>query len=248
MSRYFLRLAYDGRQYHGWQIQNNAHTVQAEIDRALQTLLNDRHIHVVGCGRTDAGVHASEFYLHFDTEKDCANKENLVYRLNQILPSDICIYEWLSVAPDAHARFDANSRTYQYFIIDNKDPFHREYAAFFPRGLDIDRMNEAASLLPNYTDFTSFSKLHTDTHTNNCKVEYAQWTTKEKLLVFEIKANRFLRNMVRAIVGTCIEVGKGRMSIEAFKEVIESKNRQEAGHSVPAKGLFLCKVDYDYIK
>ncbi len=247
MARYFLKIAYDGSQYHGWQVQENAHSIQAEINGALQKLLSDKEIYVVGCGRTDAGVHASEFFLHFDTEKDCSNRENLIYRLNQILPKDIVVFDWINVANEAHSRFDALSRTYQYHIIQFKNPFNQDYAAFFPKGLNLDKMNEAAGILECYKDFTSFSKLHTDTHTNDCEVHYAKWFVQEDELIFEIKANRFLRNMVRALVGTCIEVGKGKMEIDSFKKVIEAKDRSQAGSSVPAKGLFLTKVEYDYV-
>jgi len=242
-----LKIAYDGSQYHGWQVQENAHSVQAEINGALQKLLSDKEIYAVGCGRTDAGVHASEFFLHFDTDKDCNRRENLIYRLNQILPKDIVVFDWINVNEEAHSRFDALSRTYQYHIIHSKNPFNQNYAAFFPKGLDLGKMNEAADVLKDYTDFTSFSKLHTDTHTNDCDLHDAKWFIQGDELVFEIKANRFLRNMVRAIVGTCIEVGKGKMEIDSFKKVIEAKDRNQAGSSVPAKGLFLTKVEYDYV-
>lgn len=245
--RYFLKLAYDGSNYHGWQLQKNAHSVQAEINSALQTLLNDKEVNVVGCGRTDTGVHASEFYLHFDTPKVIEDRENMVYRLNQILPKDIVIFEWMCVKDEAHTRFDATSRTYQYHIINTKDPFKRKFAAFYPPDLNIEKMNDAVQEILRFNDFTSFSKLHTDAHTNICKIFHAKWFMVDDEIIFEIKADRFLRNMVRAIVGTCIEVGKGRMSKEEFIKVIEVKNRQEAGHSVPAKGLFLTEVEYDYL-
>ncbi|NND76971.1 MAG: tRNA pseudouridine(38-40) synthase TruA [Flavobacteriales bacterium] len=247
MKRYFLELAYDGTAYHGWQVQNNAHSVQAEINTALQTLLNDKELNVTGCGRTDAGVHASQFYLHFDAEMEIEDADNFVYRLNQILPKDIVIYRCVRVHAEAHARFDATSRTYQYHIIQRKNPFNQKFAALFTQDLDVTKMHNVAQQLFGHKDFTSFSKLHSDAHTNNCKIFHASWKQMEDEIVFEIKADRFLRNMVRAIVGTCIEVGKGRMEKEAFVQVIEAKDRQEAGHSVPAKGLFLMRIEYDYL-
>lgn len=244
--RYFLELAYDGTAYHGWQVQKNAHTVQAEINAALQTLLNDKEVNVTGCGRTDTGVHASHFYLHFDSSQ-IEDKENFTYRLNQILPKDIVIYRCLVVHEEAHTRFDATSRTYRYHIIQKKNPFKQKYAALFPRDLDVKKMHVIVQELLLFTDFTSFSKLHTDAHTNYCKIFHAKWWEENGEIIFEVKADRFLRNMVRAIVGTCIEVGKGNMSKEEFVQVIEAKDRQEAGHSVPAKGLFLTRIEYDYL-
>ena len=247
MSRYFLKLAYDGTAYHGWQVQKNAHSVQAEINSALQTLLSDKEINVTGCGRTDTGVHASDFYLHFDIQEEIEDKDNFAHRLNQILPKDIVISECSNVHSEAHTRFDATSRTYQYHIITRRDPFKQKFTARFPQELDVNKMHEVVQELVRFTDFTSFSKLHTHALTNNCKIFHAKWFEDNGEIIFEIKADRFLRNMVRAIVGTCIEVGKGNMTKEQFIEVIEAKDRQEAGHSVPAKGLFLTRVEYDYL-
>ena len=247
MKRYFLKLAYDGTAYHGWQVQKNAHSVQAEINSALQTLFSNKEINVTGCGRTDTGVHASDFYLHFDIQEEIEDKDNFAYRLNQILPKDIVIYQCLNVLEEAHTRFDATSRTYQYHIIQWRNPFKQKFAALFSQDLDVKKMHEVAQELLQFTDFTSFSKLHTDSYTNNCKILHAKWFEENGEIIFEIKADRFLRNMVRAIVGTCIEVGKGNMGKAEFVKVIEAKDRQEAGHSVPAKGLFLTKVEYDYL-
>ena len=246
MPRYFLKIAYDGSQFHGWQKQANAHSIQEEVENALGILLRDR-IPVIGCGRTDTGVHAREFFLHFDIQENVKDVQNTIFRLNQILPKSIAVLELLLVTESAHARFDATGRVYRYFIVHEKSPFNQNYAAFYPKGLDISNMNKACSLLVKYKDFTSFSKLHTDTHTNDCIISHAKWEWKDDQLVFEIKANRFLRNMVRAIVGTCLEVGRDKMSLVDFKSVIESKDRQKAGHSAPAKGLFLEKVEYPYL-
>ncbi len=242
--RYFLKLAYNGANYNGWQIQNNAPSVQQTINEALSTILQ-RHINVVGCGRTDAGVHAKEFYAHFDIDKDISRERGeIVRRLNHFLPKDIGIFNLIPVTKDAHARFDAVSRSYRYIITTKKDPFMNDFSYFVHHNLSLKRMNEAANILFNHTDFTSFSKLHTQVKTNNCKILNAGWKEKGNLLVFEITADRFLRNMVRAIVGTLLDVGRGKISAEDFNAIIESKNRSNAGFSVPAKGLFLMKVQY----
>ncbi|MEM7162910.1 MAG: tRNA pseudouridine(38-40) synthase TruA [Bacteroidota bacterium] len=247
MHRYFLHLAYNGSPFHGWQRQKNAHSVQAEIEESMSKLFQ-KNISTMGCGRTDTGVHARSFYLHFDLEEEIENKSNTVYRLNQMLPKSISIFECHKVHDEAHARFDASSRTYRYYIIHEKDPFNQDFNAFFPGNFNLEAMNNAADKLLDYKDFTSFSKVHTETFTNECDIIFARWSEQENGIVFEIKANRFLRNMVRAIVGTCLEVGKEKMSIEDFKAVINAKDRQKAGHSVPAKGLFLEQVEYPFIK
>lgn len=246
MSRYFLEIAYDGTSFHGWQIQINAHTVQAEIHLALKTLLGSE-IETLGCGRTDTGVHAKQFYLHFDYDNEI-NFEEFIYKLNRILPSSIAVYNCFKVHDDAHARFDATSRTYHYFYHTQKDPFLENQSTFLNYNLNVDLMNEAAKLLLKYEDFTSFSKLHGDNKTNFCKVSEAFWEKKNHQLIFTITADRFLRNMVRAIVGTSILVGKGKISINDFQKIIETKDRGEAGESVPATGLYLVKVNYPYIK
>ncbi len=245
MPRYFINLSYDGTNYHGWQSQDNAHTVQEELENALTVILKEK-IYLTGAGRTDAGVHAKKYIAHFDVESvfDKEQIDDLIYRLNSILPLDIAILNIFSVKNESHARFTAISRTYRYYICRSKDPFNNNYAWRVYGDLDINAMNEAANALSDYIDFTSFSKLHTDVKTNNCKIIHAQWTEEYNLLVFTITADRFLRNMVRAIVGTLIDVGKGKISVEEFRKIIESKNRCDAGYSVPAKGLFLEKIEY----
>jgi len=240
--RYFIYLAYDGTNYHGWQIQPNGNSVQETLQEGLSTLLRVP-VEVVGAGRTDAGVHARLMVAHFDaSELDCAQ---LTYKLNKILPPDISVYRVVPVKSDAHARFDATSRTYHYFVHLQKSPFLRHYSARFFGQLDFARMNEAAGVLMEYTDFTSFSKVNTDAKTNNCTITKAVWEELEPgVWRFTITANRFLRNMVRAIVGTLIEVGRGKMSIDGFRHVIEQKNRCSAGESVPGNALFLTDIQY----
>ena len=245
MERYFIRLAYDGTNYHGWQIQDNAHTIQAEINEKLSKILGQQ-LNVVGCGRTDAGVHARVFYAHFDIEKLPLDPKTLSDKLDRFLPPDIVILDVFEVKPDFHARFDAKSRTYRYYISRRKDPFHIDSSYFYRGQLNIDQMKESCASLFEYTDFTSFSKLHTQTATNLCAIEEAEWTVDDDKLVFTITADRFLRNMVRAIVGTMMEIGKGKISALDMKRIIEMKDRAEAGYSVPAAGLFLENVTYDF--
>lgn len=243
-KRYFIRLSYKGTNYHGWQIQPNANTVQEEVNKALSTVLN-QPINVTGCGRTDTGVHASDFMVHFNvsetTQFDC---EKLAFKLNRFLPHDIAIKEVFLVNDEAHTRFDAIARTYHYKITKNKNPFRTDSHWNMQYVLDVEKMNEAAKVLFDFIDFTSFSKLHTDVKTNNCKIYKAEWTETNDELVFTVKADRFLRNMVRAIVGTLVEVGRGKMDLDGFRKVIESKNRSNAGSSVPGHGLFLAEIEY----
>ncbi len=243
MRRYFLHLAYNGSRYHGWQIQPNDISVQEELEKCLSLKLGEK-ISLTGCGRTDTGVHARNFYAHFDIEKEISNCEEFVYRLNIFLPNDIVIYKCWEVDNNLHARFDATSRTYHYYITQNKNPFHLQDAFYYHGKLDVELMQEAAYILFEYTDFTSFSKLHTQVKTNNCKIMEARFFKENDLLVFEIKADRFLRNMVRAVVGTLLEVGRGKLSLEQFRDVIEKKNRCSAGTSMPAHALFLEEVTY----
>jgi tRNA pseudouridine38-40 synthase len=239
--RYFIYLSYDGARYHGWQIQPNGSSVQEVLGKALSTLLHES-IEVTGAGRTDAGVNASLMVAHFDTEHTADNQ--LAYRLNKFLPQDIAIHKIVPVKSDAHARFSATSRTYHYYITTEKSPFEH-YAYRFSQPLDFDLMNEAAQTLFDYTDFTSFSKLHTDVKTNNCKVAYAEWEQVSPLKwQFTITADRFLRNMVRAIVGTLLDVGRGVLTIQQFREIIEKKDRCSAGMSVPGNALFLADITY----
>ncbi|MGY8971292.1 MAG: tRNA pseudouridine(38-40) synthase TruA [Flavobacteriales bacterium] len=240
--RYFIELSYKGTNYHGWQIQPDASSVQEEITKALATILQEK-ILLVGAGRTDAGVHASQMFAHVDTVKKLT--DDYVHKLNAILPNDIVIKSIKEVSDETHARFDAVSRTYEYRILLGRDPFLLETTwQLHQKNLQIEKMNEAANLLFKYEDFESFSKVKTDVNTFNCTIMKAVWTLEDKHLIFHIKANRFLRNMVRAIVGTLIEVGLGKKTVEDFRKIIESKKRSEAGLSVPAKGLFLTEVCY----
>jgi tRNA pseudouridine38-40 synthase len=240
--RYFIELSYKGTNYHGWQIQPDASSVQEEITKALATILQEK-ILLVGAGRTDAGVHASQMFAHVDTVKKLT--DDYVHKLNAILPNDIVIKSIKEVSDDTHARFDAVSRTYEYRILLGRDPFLLETTwQLHQKNLQIEKMNEAANLLFKYEDFESFSKVKTDVNTFNCTIMKAVWTLEDKHLIFHIKANRFLRNMVRAIVGTLLEVGLGKKTVEDFRKIIESKKRSEAGLSVPAKGLFLTEVCY----
>ena len=240
--RYFIELSYKGTNYHGWQIQPDASSVQEEITKALATILQEK-ILLVGAGRTDAGVHASQMFAHVDTVKKLT--DDYVHKLNAILPNDIVIKSIKEVSDETHARFDAVSRTYEYRILLGRDPFLLEtFWQLHQKNLQIEKMNEAANLLFKYEDFESFSKVKTDVNTFNCTIMKAVWTLEDKHLIFHIKANRFLRNMVRAVVGTLLEVGLGKKTVEDFRKIIESKKRSEAGLSVPAKGLFLTEVCY----
>ncbi len=243
-NRYFIRLSYNGTAYHGWQIQPNAPTVQEILNRDLSLLLGEE-ILVTGCGRTDTGVHAREFYAHFNTGREQLGQDrNFLYQINGKLPNDIAIQEILPVRPDAHARFSAISRTYEYHIMRIKEVFHREYAHYIYGELDTAAMQEGADILREYTDFTSFSKADTDVRTNDCRVHEAGWEVSDRKLDFSITADRFLRNMVRSIVGTLLDVGFGKTGLEELRQIIESRNRSNAGMSVPAKGLFLRAVKY----
>jgi tRNA pseudouridine38-40 synthase len=202
---------------------------------------------ITGCGRTDTGVHAREFYAHFDSEKMPFEPKDFVYKLNRFLPADIAIFDLFEVNPDMHTRFSAVSRTYKYYINTRKDPFNTKYSYYFNGDLDVATMNRAAKYIVEYDDFTSFSKLHTQTATNICKISEATWEVfDDGRLVFTITADRFLRNMVRAVVGTLIEVGKKRITPEDVKSIIEAKDRSKAGFSVPANGLFLEKIKYPF--
>lgn len=246
MNRYFIKLSYNGANYCGWQIQPNAKSVQGELEHCFSTLLREK-IAVTGCGRTDTGVHARNYIAHIDSEtKDLHTNKQFLYKINKFLHQDIVIHSIHSVDGDAHARFGATAREYKYYIRNIKDPFNREFTCYYYGDLDIDKMNEACKLLFNYKDFTSFSKLHTDVKTNLCNIYKAEWQIEEGIYVFTISANRFLRNMVRAIVGTLLEVGSGKMTLEQFCEVIEMKDRGSAGKSVDAKGLFLTKIEYPF--
>lgn len=245
MQRYFIRLSYNGTAYHGWQIQENTFlTIQQVLNKMLSRLLNEP-VFVTGCGRTDTGVHASEYFAHFDTTKNLLEtKEKWIFKFNHALPADIAIQNIHPVKQDANSRFDAVSRTYQYIINRSKDPFRINSACFIYGELDMNEMNKAANTLFDYTDFSAFAKSNTQNVTNNCKIYKAEWKIEGELLIFTISADRFLRNMVRAIVGTCLEVGKGKINIEEFRNIIESKERSQAGLSAHACGLYLTKVEY----
>jgi len=246
--RYFLEISYNGTSYHGWQVQENAHAVQHEIDKALSSLFKGNKIETLGCGRTDTGVHAKQFFLHLDLEKNPYESNDFVFKLNRILPRDIAVHAVYDVADDAHARFDATSRSYEYHIHFKKDPFRENRSCFLYYRVDVDLMNEAAALLKTFSDFSSFCKLHTDAKTMICKISKAEWIKTSNGIVFQITSDRFLRNMVRAIVGTLLQVGKGVITVEEFCEIIEKKNRSEAGESMPACGLYLTEVTYPYLR
>lgn len=243
MKRYFIYLGYNGKNYCGWQIQPNGPTIQQSLEEALATLLH-RPVPVVGAGRTDAGVHARLMVAHFDWDEPITDLPFLAEKLNRVLPKDIAVYRIVPVIPEAHARFDATSRTYRYYITTDKNPFNYDFVYRIPGQLDFDAMNEACSVLFDYIDFTSFSKLHTDVKTNNCRIRHAGWEKEGDTWVFTIQADRFLRNMVRAIVGTLLEVGRGKLSVSGFRGVIEAKDRGKAGTSVPGHALFLTDVTY----
>lgn len=241
--RYFIFFSYDGTAYHGWQVQPNADSVQERLNKSLSTLLRES-IETVGAGRTDAGVHAATMVAHFDC-KQVLDGTWLTDKLNRILPQDIAVDRVVPVRSDAHARFDARSRTYHYFVYTRKQPFRRHFATRLHFTPDFDLMNQAAERLLSTSDFTSFSKLHTDVKTNICHVTAAKWEEVEPgLWRFEITADRFLRNMVRAVVGTLLEVGRGRMTLQEFEGVVAQKNRCAAGDSVPGNALFLVDVVY----
>ncbi len=242
--RYFIQFSYNGTNYHGWQSQPNAVTVQETLSKAMSTVLN-HPIELMGAGRTDTGVHAKIMYAHFDFEMEL-NAESIVHKLNSFLPKDISVFEIIKVPDLAHARFDAKKRTYEYHMHTFKNPFLTELSWQYGHPLDLVLMNEAANLMLTHTDFECFSKVHTDVNTFNCKITFAQWAQQENKLIFTISADRFLRNMVRAIVGTLLNVGLHKITVTDFEAILKNKNRSEAGFSVPAHGLYLTEIVYDY--
>lgn len=250
--RYFLKISFQGANYHGWQIQPNDVSVQQTIEEALAMVLRSE-TPITGAGRTDAGVNAMTMYAHLDTEEPIVDAHRFVRSLNGILPRDIAIHDLLPVADDAHARFDATSRTYRYFAHTAKSPLLENVSWQCNPNLDFELMNEAASHLMDYEDFTSFSKLHTDVKTNNCRITEAHWQRWQGMdenveqWVFTITADRFLRNMVRAIVGTLVEVGSHKITVEEFCRIIEQKDRCAAGTSMPAHALYLWNVTYPFL-
>lgn len=241
--RYFIQLSYDGSPFHGWQIQTNAKSIQQFLNEAL-SLVTRVEIYTVGCGRTDAGVHAKIFFAHFETAHELHKIQDIVFHVNCVLPKEIAIQKMFLVENNLHARFSAISRTYEYLTSNEKDPFQIKRSYELRENLDVEKMNQAGQTLTQHSDFTSFAKAHSDSETNLCQVEYAKWSETSYGLRFEIKANRFLRNMVRAIVGTMIEIGRGKISLEEFEQIINAKNRSAAGYSVPAHGLYLVNVEY----
>jgi tRNA pseudouridine38-40 synthase len=243
--RYFIKLAYNGTNYHGWQVQPNSSSVQETLNKALSVILNEE-INTMGAGRTDTGVHAKEMFAHFDYATNL-EIETVIHKLNSFLPKDIVIKDIISVHEDAHARFDAKKRTYKYYITTEKEVFLENLCWNYSQKLDVKLMNQAAKILLNHTDFQCFSKVNTDVNTFNCIISEAYWSQENQLLIFTISADRFLRNMVRSIVGTLINVGLHKLSLTEFNSIIENKNRNEAGFSVPAQGLFLTKIEYDYL-
>ncbi|MEH6536320.1 MAG: tRNA pseudouridine(38-40) synthase TruA [Psychroserpens sp.] len=241
LLRFFIELSYNGKAYHGWQIQPDAISVQEVLEKALSTILK-QNIAIVGAGRTDTGVHASKFYTHFDFEDSLP--ENFVFKLNSFLPKDIAIQSIFKVRDDAHARFHAISRSYNYRISTSKNVFNYDFAFALQKPLNVELMNKACDILLQYKDFQCFSKVNTDVKTYNCKLMLAQWSVNGDELVFTIIADRFLRNMVRAVVGTLINIGLGKLELEKLHDIIKSKDRSEAGFSVPAHGLYLVNVEY----
>jgi tRNA pseudouridine38-40 synthase len=244
--RYFLEFAYKGTKYHGWQYQPNATSVQETLVKALSTILKTE-IDLVGAGRTDTGVHAKQMFAHFDYDLEI-DVNFLIHKLNSFLPKDIAISTIHKVHDDAHARFHATKRTYEYHIHTQKDVFESDDSWYYHNNLNIDLMNKACEILFNHTDFECFSKVNTDVNTFNCKIYEANWKQIDNEIVFTIAADRFLRNMVRAIVGTMIYIGLEKVSLQEFEEIINSKDRKKAGFSVPAHGLYLTKVEYPYLK
>ena len=243
VKRYFIWLSYDGTNYHGWQVQPNGISVQGELQRVLSTLLR-QDVSITGAGRTDAGVHARVMAAHFDFEGDI-DCQQLAYKMNRMLPQDIVVDRIEEVSIDMHARFSATERTYHYYIHTRKDPFLRHYSCEIHYPLDFAAMNEAGRILTTYEDFGAFCKAHSDVKTTLCHVTRAEWIqTGENTWYFVITANRFLRNMVRAVVGTLVDVGRGRLSLEDFRKVIEGKRRSDAGDSMPGNALFLEDVKY----
>ena len=247
MSRYFAHLAYKGTNYHGWQYQPNAISVQETLNKAFSVIFKEK-VDLTGCGRTDTGVHSRNFYAHFDLSPQSKEAlQKVTYQLNSILPKDILIYGIYKTQSDAHARFDAKKRVYKYYISQSKEIFQSEYCWQYFQKLNVSAMNKAAKELYNFKDFTSFSKLHTDVKTNDCIVDFAEWKIENGMLVFTISADRFLRNMVRSIVGTLIDIGIEKLTVDVFVDIIKKKDRSKAGVSVPARGLFLENVEYPYL-
>lgn len=244
--RYFIQLSYKGTRYHGWQYQPNAISVQETLNKALSVFFK-KTIDVVGAGRTDAGVHAKQMFAHFDLD-EIIDTSYYIHKLNSYLPKDIAIQAIYKVHDDAHSRFDATKRTYEYHINTQKNAFESDDSWYYSNFLNVEKMNQACKILFQYTNFQCFSKVHTDVNTFDCKIYEAFWQQENANLIFTISADRFLRNMVRAIVGTMVNIGLEKITLQEFKTIIESKDRNKAGFSVPAHGLYLTKIEYDYLK
>ncbi len=245
--RYFIHLQYNGTPYHGWQIQPNATTVQETLDQALSRIFHQT-VETIGCGRTDTGVHAEQFYAHFELETEIADLQSVLKKFDSMRLKGICVFDIFPVGDDLHARFSATSRTYEYRIMRRRNPFLENQAHYIYGALDIEKMNQAAQHLLGKQDFSAFSKSNTQVFTDICTISHAQWELKGDLLIFTITADRFLRNMVRAIVGTLLDVGNHKISASALPQIIQSGNRSNAGSSVPACGLFLTRVEYPFEK
>jgi tRNA pseudouridine38-40 synthase len=252
MPRYFLELSYKGTHYNGWQIQDNAISVQQKINEALAVKLGTGSspvpLETVGCGRTDTGVHATQFFAHFDASEKITDTKDFVYRLNALLPFDISIHNIHAVADDAHARYDAVQRSYRYYIHTFKNSFLRDYSGCYFSKFNLEAMNEVAQLFMQHTDFSSFCKARAQSKTPYCKIYTAQWKSKNGLFIFEITADRFLRGMVRAMVGTMIDVGAGKTTLQDVEKILAHKDRTKAGHAAPACGLYLTKIVYPYLE
>ena len=243
MSRYFIEVSYRGTHYSGFQVQANAITIQSEIEKALRVLFK-RDFSLTGSSRTDAGVHAIQNYFHFDTDIEAIAEERKVYNLNAILPDDIVVKRIFKVANTAHSRFDAIRREYLYHIYCSKNPFLKDRAFYYPYKLDMELLNEAATTLTKHTDFTSFSKRNTQVNNFNCKLTISEWVQKDNLLIYHVAGNRFLRGMVKGLVGTMLLAGTGKIKMDQFEQIITSRDCTMADFSVPPHGLFLDKVVY----
>lgn len=245
-KRYFLSLAYKGSAYHGWQTQPNAVAVQEVLDKALKVFFRF-NVETLGCGRTDSGVHATQFYVHLDLPAQLEiDQEKFLKSINSLLPADISVSALILVKEDAHARFDATLRAYQYHVHFQKDPFKTDTSWLIKDELDLQAMQKAASIIKEYQDFGAFCKSKADNFTNICHIQKSEWEQTSNGLIYHVSANRFLRNMVRAIVGTLVDVGKGKIAAETMHQIIQSQNRSSAGASVPACGLYLTQVQYPY--
>lgn len=247
MQRYFIKIAYDGSDFFGWQTQPREINIQDSLTDAIVLIIKDNNVKLVGCGRTDTGVHASCYYAHFDLVSPISDINKTIYKLNNYLSNSIAVKEIIEVSSEAHARFDADIRTYNYFVHQKKNPFLTKYSLLFLRDLDVEKMNIAAEKLLDHKDFSAFSKIGSENKSSICKLKEAKWKIADDQLIFTISADRFLRNMVRAIVGTLLEVGLNKISVDDFESIIKSGSRQKAGASAPAHALFLSDIKYPFL-